>query len=736
MSEGKLQRTDRSFTDLGEGCSYRPTPNDNVKNDISFKSVVQKHFVKEKLFNLVTDLLQSIEDEKQAQKDLIESFKTAREVTGPIREQSAHCSSRRLKRRRKRSDSSLLERITQHRIASNVNLEDVHIYNKERAKVGEMKVSSKQEDANSQNDGDSWTEREQNTTEDGSLENGESHEHKDKHMNLSEKMFRCRSLPVGETEKLMAVYQLGRDKNKDEIDHLVLDLVLKNNVNGEDTSKDREDEDQQRKRKMAEREEKKREWETNDKYKETVEVESSCESDEDEGKVKVVGSNDDFENVNYYDDSDHFDDDDDEFRRLSDPNYELSTVDQSRVPASIEPGLDPIAEASRESFQSMHLSSRESSSVIEIQSRRSKNGWITRNSASETTKLQASRGSAKTKDSGRISKHCADGARNTKADRNRHDTNSANVRRTASKDTERKTEYEKHGEVKINPIYYSNSSSDEQTKTAKCSLKDRKNASKSAEEVKQRNEQSSIKKSKQSKKVISIDLLGVYEDNEDLQRVSRSEINPPRHETVSASNSARKSSKSPKSASKRSRSPRKKRDREPRKYDMIPLPPKLLSSRQSHHIPNYAVSQPKNELISTSRSSNGSSVDDLSESYRSFQNSMVEKRYKQPDSVLWNHLDLTEGISKSRHDFNIGREGEANGHAVVWKLPIHEAIRNVKSAKKIPEIRELSDSTPREERVGKLYIDLKHERRSARATEYRRLEVRRRDSEDFESTHL
>ena len=195
---------------------------------------------------MVHDLLKSIDDEKQAQEDLLTSFRIAREITEPIRNQSvASSSSHRVKRRRRRDDKPLLERIQQTRRESIQPLEDIVIYDKNVAAVGELKVKADEnvEDEIINNDGDQNKEKLINSamkppsvTERG---NGSESIERVKENNINDSFSsdtdssapktrqRAKSSSAGEQEKISASYQLNKDKR--EVDQLVLDSVLREN---------------------------------------------------------------------------------------------------------------------------------------------------------------------------------------------------------------------------------------------------------------------------------------------------------------------------------------------------------------------------------------------------------------------------------------------------------------------------------------------------------------------------
>jgi hypothetical protein len=216
----------------------------------TFKSVVQRHFVKkDKLFVLVHDLLKSIDDEKQAQEDLLTSFRIAREITEPIRRQSVASIPHRVRRRKRRDDTPLLERIQQTRRQSLQPLEDIAIYDKNVAAVGELKVKANESDdndiVNNNNKGDKTSETlitnsmKPPSATDRDFTAGSNKRVNDSAINdsvssdtdstSSKTRQRAKSSPAGEREKISASYQINKEGNTREVDRLVLDSVLHEN---------------------------------------------------------------------------------------------------------------------------------------------------------------------------------------------------------------------------------------------------------------------------------------------------------------------------------------------------------------------------------------------------------------------------------------------------------------------------------------------------------------------------
>ena len=76
-----------------------------------FQQAVRRHLGKDRLFHLVTTLLKSIEEERKAQNDLILSFETARNIKIDIPSHDRKINESRQKRRRKKLEVSLADRI-------------------------------------------------------------------------------------------------------------------------------------------------------------------------------------------------------------------------------------------------------------------------------------------------------------------------------------------------------------------------------------------------------------------------------------------------------------------------------------------------------------------------------------------------------------------------------------------------------------------------------------------------
>lgn len=263
--------------------------------------MVRRHFVKDKLFFLLHDLLKSIEDERRAHADLIASFQTAREITGPIRRKNLASVSNPVTRRKRRSDVPLLERIEQNRMEARIQLEDVTIYSKELATVGQMKISAKTVDEIENENSNESVDKHDNTVQimkTVMLQDTEKEDHQIYNVttmdNVSErgqdkdalaKRQRSKSLPAGDNEKLFAAYQLNRDERTTEIDQLVLNSILPD-IEGENEnrsiSKDETDE-QPTNGNESESDDCK---EDTNHYRLAVPLESNTDTDEDESNIQ------------------------------------------------------------------------------------------------------------------------------------------------------------------------------------------------------------------------------------------------------------------------------------------------------------------------------------------------------------------------------------------------------------------------------------------------------------------
>jgi len=295
--------------------------------------------------------------------------------------------------------------------------------------------------------------------------------------------------------------------------------------------------------------------------------------------------------------------------------------------ASAPPKLDPIAEASSESFPTLSKSSSsESRSVIEIQSRHDKR----------------QRSNFGKSESPNIKPYI----------QKRHTYRSNNKNGWCTNSLSQHSEHKVHngiGDVKLDG-----------------------DNSKVHHDIS--NRQSRPKSSGKKSQLISLDLLGVYEDNVDLQKVNLRGFKS-RKKKRTEGNSGKPRS--------RSKSPRKRKTRENRKCDMTTFSPKCSSgSPASLHMEH-------GRSVSFSRTALSNSRPCTSE--RSFMGSPYSLitmsdscRYRNPDRILWDRLDLKPDNS------NLANRQTADD-CVVKRLPLRDAIKRVRSAKTVPELKQIID---------------------------------------------
>lgn len=356
----------------------------------------------------------------------------------------------------------------------------------------------------------------------------------------------------------------------------------------------------------------------------------SDKSDEEEGieHVRVVGSDDE---VKYSDPEELTEEEKGEnLDKLQALNVSTNSMEHSsnKHTASLQPKLDTIAEASTESFQSFSKSSKsESKSVIEIQCK-------------EEHKQNKHRPRIKSGIDNKESPYTTTNRKKGKAKRYRSQNDHA------VENTRDKSPY-KH----------------------KILMKNTKIA-----------ESSQPKWADRPNKRITLDLLGVYENSVDLQRVHKSELTPKKKSCVDQGAEKRP----------RSKSPCKKRGTERRKHDMTPLPPKFNAGMP--HV--LRMSRAKTDLSSRSSSSANTTPDP----FKYFTVKTSDDRYRHPDCVIWNRLDLTVGNDRSRNTYT-GKESSMGVHGFddrdVKCLPLKDAIKRVRSVKTVPPLRHVTDvSTP------------------------------------------
>jgi hypothetical protein len=86
-----------------------------------------------------------------------------------------------------------------------------------------------------------------------------------------------------------------------------------------------------------------------------------------------------------------------------------------------------------------------------------------------------------------------------------------------------------------------------------------------------------------------------------------------------------------------------------------------------------------------------------------------ERRYRKPDAVLWERLEISEADVNDRLEkvkwadrcdnrkryagvTEEDRKGnsEMDGRRITWNIPIYEQIKNIKGSKNVPDISKLS----------------------------------------------
>lgn len=251
----------------------------------SFKSVVQRHFVKGRLFSLVNDFLKSIDEEKQAQRDLLKSFAQVREITAPLR-QSKENQNVVLKRRKQRSNIPLLDQIKQTRQNNGRNSErntNIRVFNTESETSSELKI-------------DLSARRKETTDSDTNKLNPERQKDnkfltdatfpKNDQGNALTKRRRSISSTPGFFEKISVMKYFMNGNNIREIDKLVLESLDENTEStisfGQKKTKEKT------KQVKCKIDHAKNIHNPNKQYDVIVEVEPLSESDRDEDKITII----------------------------------------------------------------------------------------------------------------------------------------------------------------------------------------------------------------------------------------------------------------------------------------------------------------------------------------------------------------------------------------------------------------------------------------------------------------
>lgn len=367
----------------------------------------------------------------------------------------------------------------------------------------------------------------------------------------------------------------------------------------------------------------------------------------------------------------------------------------------------------------MPSSARDSSSIIEIEAKKSKLPWRTDNSVpvyDDAVKTDTSKNGDNVNTKGSSSS----GDPSDKVDVRKDiwvigsDGNeSSNVhnkikREKTVKDSKRpkSVHYEHSGRLYDENIYCQEKNNSK-VKPERHSNKSPKSRSKKKKEheIERSKSELELKHKSKSTRRISLDLLDVYEENTDLQRVSMSEIKPSKQHVGRKG----KSSHSPKRS--RSKSPTKKRSSETKKNDMKTLPPKITSSSNSNDRNNPFLTLYRSKTELSPRGSSSGSFDDKTSSCKTLQNLKDERRYRKPDFVLWERLDISEGCPKGKknglqwsddYDFeanhrysgltenNARQNGGTDGRRVTWNVPLNEAIKKLTGSKNVPDISKIS----------------------------------------------
>ena len=445
--------------------------------------------------------------------------------------------------------------------------------------------------------------------------------------------------------------------------------------------------------------------------------------------ILVIGANDEI-------DDDFSDEDfDDEIDKLNDRNFQVPAMEVNRAPASLYPSLDPIAEASSESFQSMPTSSRDTSSIIEIEPKKTSLQWRDvnhqTNPSNENCKNYEDNSWDRILDKDELYQF-----EKSKAAENSEDNDKENENDNVINGDRSYKRREEKSSIKYAEYIFDDQFDDDNVKTTDSSHTSRKhrhkhkllnghsksNKDKTSERTKEirngnrnyseniNNERDFKKRSKSresSRKLISVDILGMYEDNADLQRVSRSELTTPKQDKKDKSKSKRSPKRSPKRS--RSTSPRKKSGRGKQRHDLTPLPPglKLYSDGRSRSV--NSANKLRSECSSRDSSRLSFSFDDGKDGYKTLESMKDDRRYRKPDSVLWERLEISEADvtnkrekvkwadrcdNKYRYAGLIEEDGIDNstreGRRMTWNVPIYEQIKNIKGSKNVPDVSKFS----------------------------------------------
>ncbi|KAL4229977.1 hypothetical protein ACF0H5_010366 [Mactra antiquata] len=666
-----------------ESSCSEDTSEQNTKQT-SFKDVVKRHFVKPKLYSLVHDLLKSIDEEKQAQLDLLKSFEQAREVTAPIRRASVD-NQKIPKRRRQHQGASLLDQIEGKRRDKERSIElsqhdlecvtesdaqsvcEIKLgYNRLRRREQREKEVIKDIDILLNSDSDVIDE-----TIDADIANNNDKQIEKKQKSGSFKRRRSLSFLPGFLEKCCALKYFMKGNNIFEVDKLVLESMEENSYK----PRDRPWRQKRSKKKKKSRKNDKI-VQTNDKDCVIVEVESQSDSDRDEDQIAIinVAESPQSEKISYNEnhDIDNKTDSDEEQIQVKVDTVPDMDKDMEEGRYTVPPNrkltvnlakLDTIDEASHESFSALNTSSEVNSGLIY----------------------------------------------------NKHDDDIDEESDVSEEDTSLNSKSQED-RVKVKTGKY---------ETARKSKKSSRENPPPKTNGYVANPKKSRPKSKEKRhRTLTLDILDVYEENKDLQRIDR--------DICHCRKNRRSKSAQPPSVS---TATSKKKKPSKQKTQQTPIFDSYKTDENSDDDSMYVLETFKNSPRDTSMG--GVHWDDDAETYfQSYKDSQRSKLYKKPDRVLWSDLDLTEGRYKMCNGSSIDESYNSQsrgrfGNSPKWNLPIREAIKNIRGTRIVPEIRQVNDTAPREERVDRLYKDLKKERSKSARAGYRMLKTPRAEDNGY-----
>ncbi|KAH3839702.1 uncharacterized protein LOC127877802 [Dreissena polymorpha] len=751
--------------DLPHTNPNRNVPSTSSQSKTLFRNIVQKHFVKSRLYYLVGDFLSSVEDEKQASLDLLDTFQKARKSTRDVIEATVDVKEarRKLKRRRKASNISLADRISLARRKS-ISIEKLSqddeqcVENDVVVGILDLTLNEKQypDEANKSDDSDQahekqpkklskrgrkyiYSETNEVTIRPHSVNN--FNEHKDE-INQGTKRRRSKSLPAGTHEKICAILQRDVDEKKYEIEKLVLNSILRladdkmesismssrhgGLINEESDTLNENHVDCY-----------KTVFDTSEGINKMATVEiltSSSDSEESGDDISVVG----YDERRFSDSSDSSDKSD----RSAKEDYEKHVREMQDHTTCIvveddEHEVDDGADNTNDSYSD--------DEDFEFKQLNDPKVYIStseyRNSKPVLMLKPTLDAIAETSHESFNTLSHSDG---------RHSQTNNDIEFVASRKVNKRTLSNTGHEGKRFL------STNTETNTRRVNVTKPNTTTKSNrrpyDSVRDRNTNRVEHKTKHlmnnyvtqntgriktpdKKKCISIDLLGFYEETKELHTVNSKR----RHKQISTAVSTQNEQivkEDVKTQTMAKRSPKRKRKlTRARKYDMTPLPPKTKPVPLPDLETIYLLNRSKTELTS-SRSSTSSH--ETMESFKLLKERATDNRYRRPDFVLWTQLDLRKDFhSESHANGRLGVSMEKGNDRTslvgyhVGRLPLKEAIKGVKSTSHVPEFREVPDRTPRSSRVEQIYVDLQRERRVTGGGEYRKLTASAREDSWF-----